>query len=605
MARTDQAAWRFQQVVNGCRDAFIEFDGDCLVTEWSTRAEDLLGWSRDEMLGRTVFDCVSEQFVEVVEQGVAVVRSSEASGKLDTLRIAARPMVLQMELRRRSGEGLLATGSVLVTGTGKNLRIGVFVHDGSADGSVMAEAAARDQLHDQLTGLPNRMLFMQRLSAAIADLRLGGGSVAVVGLGLDRFKGINDALGHDAGDDLLVAVASRLRLAGGGVRPMLSRLGGDEFLALFEDPGDRAGAEAEAFADRALAALEDPFDIGGSEIFLTASAGVAASADPDADATTLISDAEAAMHETKAGGGGGLQVFGEAIRRQVVERLHTEHSLHRALDRGELTLHYQPVVDLSDHATVGVEALIRWEHPDLGLVSPDRFIPVAEESGMIIPIGAWVLEEACGQLYRWRQHGLSPHAGTVEVNLSARQIDHPDLVGTVEAVLEATGLPADNLTLEITESALMRDADSALGVLQDLKRIGVALAIDDFGTGYCSLSYLHRFPLDILKIDKSFIDELEGGEGAEIVTAVVNLAHTLGLDVVAEGVETERQLGILREMGCDYAQGYLFSRPVPASDLSAPFTPGGTVGRVPAGRAVSDPLPAVAGSLAAGRGGGI
>jgi diguanylate cyclase (GGDEF)-like protein/PAS domain S-box-containing protein len=570
VARTDQDAWRFRQVIDGSRDAFMEFDGDCLVTEWSTRAQELLGWTGQEISGRTMFELVPERFADMVEQGMAVLQSRAASGEVSL----PRPLAWEMELRHSNGNTVRAIGSVFVTGLGKDFRIGVFVHDATTDHAALSEAAARDRLHDQLTGLPNRTLFIQRLAAAIGDLRRNAGSVAVVVFDLDRFKAINDAMGHEAGDDLLVAVARRLRLAGGGVRPVLSRLGGDEFLALFEHPEDLAGQEAEIFAEGALAALADPFDIGGSEIFLSASIGIAATVDPDADASTLLSDADAAMHESKAAGGRGLRVFGEAMRRQLVERLNTEHSLHRALDRGELVLFYQTVVDISDISTVGVEALIRWQHPDHGLISPDRFIPVAEESGLIIPIGAWVLQEACTQLHYWQQHGYGPASGTMQVNLSARQLDHPEIVATVEAVLAATGLPPENLTLEITESALMRDAVSALEILRSLKGIGVALAIDDFGTGYSSLGYLQRFPLDILKVDKSFIDELDDGEGTEIVAAVVNLAHTLGLDVVAEGVETEQQLSILRQLGCDYAQGYLFSRPVPAPDLLMDFSIG-------------------------------
>ncbi|MGH9091419.1 MAG: putative bifunctional diguanylate cyclase/phosphodiesterase [Acidimicrobiales bacterium] len=575
MAGTDQQAWRIRQVIDGCRDAFIEFDGDCAIIEWGRRAEQLLGWTREEMVGRTLFDCVADRHVEAIEQGMAVLRSWGAGVKPEALPTGARPLVLEIELRHRSGETVAATGSVFATGTAPELRIGVFVqeartgeegHHGEGHGAPQI----RDRLHDPLTGLPNRMLFIQRLATAIAALREAGGSVAVVAFGLDRFKAINDAMGHEAGDDLLVAVASRLRLAGGSVRPILARLGGDEFLALFEQPGGVAGRDAEVYAARVLSAMGEPFDIGGREIFLSASAGIASTADHGTEASMFLADAEAAMHEGKGGGGGGMRVFGEAMRRQVVERLHTELDLHRALDRGELTLHYQPVVDIAGSGTVGMEALLRWCHPEHGLMGPDHFIPVAEESGLIIPIGAWVMAEACSQLQRWHQDG-GMASGTVEVNLSARQVDHPDLMATVEEVLETTGLPPEHLTLEITESALMRDADSAMGVLGALKRTGVSLAVDDFGTGYCSLSYLHRFPLDILKIDKAFVDELDDGEGTEIVAAVVDLAHALGLDVVAEGVETERQLAILRQLGCDHAQGYLFSRPVPPSGLGHPF----------------------------------
>ena len=260
------------------------------------------------------------------------------------------------------------------------------------------------------------------------------------------------------------------------------------------------------------------------------------------------------------------------MRVELLDRMTTEHSLHRALERSELMLHYQPVVEISGVTTVGVEALIRWQHPDQGLVPPYRFIPVAEESGLIIPIGAWVLEQACHQLRDWNHRGRRGPQGSVEVNISARQIDDPRIVRTVEEILSRTGLPAEYLTLEITESALMADTASALAVLRALKGIGVQLAIDDFGTGYSSLSYLHRFPLDILKVDRSFVEALgTSGQGEDIVSAVIDLAHALGLKVVAEGVETTQQLQILRSLQCDLAQGFLFSRPLPAAEIVAGF----------------------------------
>jgi EAL domain-containing protein (putative c-di-GMP-specific phosphodiesterase class I) len=274
------------------------------------------------------------------------------------------------------------------------------------------------------------------------------------------------------------------------------------------------------------------------------------------------------MYQAKRRGGFGVETFGESLRIEVLDRMATEHSLHRALERSELMLHYQPVVEVGGATTVGAEALIRWQHPDQGMVAPGRFIPVAEESGLIIPIGAWVLEQACHQLQDWHRRSEGGPQGSVEVNLSARQIDDPQIVATIEEILSRTGLPPEYLTLEITESALMKDAAAALVVLQALKDIGVLLAIDDFGTGYSSLSYLQRFPLDILKVDQMFVHELgEDGGGYEIVSAVISLAHALGLEVVAEGVESTQQLEILRSLDCDFAQGFLFSRPVPASEL--------------------------------------
>jgi EAL domain-containing protein (putative c-di-GMP-specific phosphodiesterase class I) len=309
--------------------------------------------------------------------------------------------------------------------------------------------------------------------------------------------------------------------------------------------------------------------------------GIAHTSDSETGATRLLSNAGGALHETKAAGGASLTVYGDAIRRHVVERMSTEHSLHHALNRGELRVLYQPVVDIrradltvepqpvpsSPSSTIAVEALVRWCPAEQEMVEPERFIPVAEESGLIVPIGTWVLREACEQMYRWRHAGICGPTSAIEVNLSARQIDQPDLVPTVEQILAQTGLAPEHLTLEITESALMRDGRAALLVLQALKSIGVSLAIDDFGTGYSSLSYLQRFPLDILKIDKSFVDDLSLGQGVEIVSAVIELAHALGLEVVAEGVETRHQLEVLQGLSCDYAQGFLFSRPVHAFEM--------------------------------------
>ena len=278
------------------------------------------------------------------------------------------------------------------------------------------------------------------------------------------------------------------------------------------------------------------------------------------------------MYQAKRRVGFGAETFGESLRIEVLDRMATEHSLRRALERNELVLHYQPIVELAGATSVGVEALIRWHHPEQGMVAPGRFIPVAEESGLIIPIGAWVLEDACGQLRDWHHRGPVGSQGSVSVNLSAHQIDDPEIVRTVEAILTRTGLAPEHLTLEITESALMKDAAAALVVLQALKEIGVLLAVDDFGTGYSSLSYLQRFPLNILKVDRMFVAELglqTGGD--EIVSAVIELAHALDLRVVAEGVETEQQFDVLRSLGCDFAQGFLFSRPVPANKLRAMF----------------------------------
>jgi diguanylate cyclase (GGDEF)-like protein/PAS domain S-box-containing protein len=560
-AAARQLQARMAHVLDVADDAFVETDGEGVVTEWNRRAEELFGWLRDEVLGRpiTTFLVAPAGRAEVWRDLQAAVLEWHAD---------ERPHQRELRLAHRDGSSVEVVGSVYVVGSGTDVRIGGFLRD-RADERTAEEALAHAYLHDSLTGLPNRTLFTYRLAYALAKGTRAPGSVAVLVLDLDRFKAINDALGHEVGDEVLVTVAERLEAAD-GTAEVIARLSGDEFLVLFD--GEDAEKDAGAFGQRALHALSTPIRTGEGEVFITASIGIASTSPRVREATPLLSNADAAMYQAKRRGGGSVEVFGEVMRMRVLDRMHTERALHRALERHELRLFYQPVVDISGNEAIGVEALLRWEHPEHGLVAPGRFIPVAEESGLIIPIGAWVLDEACRQLCMWHAEPMDGPRGAVEVNLSARQIDHPEIVATVQRILEDTGLPPASLTLEITESALMHDASSALRVLRALKDLGVTLAIDDFGTGYSSLSHLQRFPLDILKIDKSFVDELGNDSGgAEIVAAVVKLAHALGLQVIAEGVETEPQLAALAGLGCDFAQGYLFSRPAPAHELAWSF----------------------------------
>ena len=555
------AGTRFQRLLDLSRDAFVETDAQSVLTEWNRQAELLFGWSRDEVLGRPVTEfLVPERYRSRFGRDLESLRTMPA--------VTERTQPRETKLLHREGHEIHVSVTAYIMGSGSELRIGGFLHDRHQE-KAAEEALAHAYLYDSLTGLPNRTLFTYRLSYALAKGKKTPGSVALLVLDLDRFKAINDALGHEVGDEVLVAVSGRLEAANGSAQ-VVARLGGDEFLVLFD--GENAEDEAEAFSRRVLDALAKPIAAGSSEVFITASIGIASTTARVTEATALLSNADAAMYQAKRRGGGSVEVFGEAMRARVLERMTTEHSLHRALERSELRLFYQPVVDIKNSRTVGVEALLRWDHPDQGLVSPNSFIPVAEESGLIIPIGAWVMQEACRQLRRWQTNRYGGLQGAVEVNLSARQVDHPAIVATVEGILNDTGLAPSNLTLEITESALMNDAASALDVLHALKDLGVTLAIDDFGTGYSSLSYLQRFPLDILKIDKTFVDELGmAAEGSEIVAAVINLAHALGLEVIAEGVESERQLEELQRLDCDFAQGYLFSRPVPAHELVRAF----------------------------------
>ena len=414
-------------------------------------------------------------------------------------------------------------------------------------------------LHDPLTDLPNRALFRDRLGQALARAPRAG-AAAVLFLDLDRFKTINDSLGHPAGDRLLRDVARRLPAH---VRPgdTVARFGGDEFALLLE--GGVTTAAAAATADR-VATLREPLVLDGQSVVVAASVGVVlaeAGADPD----ELLRDADVAMYAAKRAGGGRFRFFEPSMRAAVRERLVLETDLRRALERDELLLHYQPIVDLATNRTIGVEALVRWAHPKRGLLLPGTFVPLAEETGLILPLGRWVLAESCRQLRAWQASGRADQGLRVSVNLSARQFAESALVEEVAETLGATGLAPGCLQLEITESAAMADPSGAIVTLQELKALGVRLALDDFGTGYSSLGQLRRFPLDVLKIDRGFVAGLEDdAKGAAIAGAMVWLGRALGLVTVAEGVESANVLDRVRALGCEVGQGYLFAKPLTA-----------------------------------------
>ena len=465
-----------------------------------------------------------------------------------------------------------------------------------AAANVLADAIERhasDQalryrvLHDSLTGLPNRLSFVDALGDALGRATVSGSPVGILFLDLDHFKLINDSLGHHAGDALLRAVAPRLRAH---LRPgdIVARFGGDEFGILIDRLADEG--EAIAIADRVAGAFNQPFSIDGVDHFVSASIGVAvarASEQRAINAELLIRDADAAMYRAKESGRARCVLFDAEMRAGAIRRLEVERELRHALEREELALYYQPVVSLRTGEISGLEALVRWRHPERGLLDPAEFVSIAEDSGLIEPIGRWVQERACRQALEWHQLRPDARPFDVAVNLSARQVAHRDLPATVEEIIARTGLDPVHLRLEITESVLVEESATAISSLEALNEIGVRLVLDDFGTGYSSLAYLNRFPFHALKVDRSFVDALGiEQERTAIVEAIIGMARALSLEVIAEGVESEVQLAELQRLGCDYAQGHFFHAAMPEREVSRLIAEGalGYSGISPEGR---------------------
>jgi diguanylate cyclase (GGDEF)-like protein len=415
-----------------------------------------------------------------------------------------------------------------------------------------------------LTDLPNRLLAQSRVEHALEKARRHNGQVALLFMDLDRFKNVNDSLGHPVGDELLVALAKRLR-ARLREEDTLARLGGDEFLLILESV--QRPDEAATMAQLMIDLLESPFQLSsGHEVYVAVSIGIALYPQDGSSATELIQHADVALYEAKARGRNTYHFYTRELTSAVSERMATEARLRRALNAGEFVLHYQPQVDMRRGEMIGCEALVRWDDPQHGIVPPNQFIPTAEDTGLIVPLGDWVLHTACAQLQQWRKTGLE--IPSVAVNLSARQLRRRDLVDRIAEVLSDTGLPANCLELELTESMIIGQEQQAEELLQALKALGVRLSIDDFGTGYSSLAYLKRLPIDTLKIDQSFVRDIPGDQSdAEIAATIIAMARNLNLKVLAEGVETEEQLQFLKRRGCDFYQGYFFSRPIPAEDF--------------------------------------
>jgi diguanylate cyclase (GGDEF)-like protein/PAS domain S-box-containing protein len=547
---------RYRQLVDLSPDAIVvQQDGEIVFAN-PAMARLVGAESPEQLVGMPVLDVVhpddrrivTERHRRNIEQGTPTERLELRLVRLDGVAVPVEAVGIPFVHRGRA-----AVQSVLRDVTERR---------------AAEERLAHQAVHDPLTGLPNRVLLRDRVSHALARAARGAPQPAVLYLDLDDFKRVNDNLSHAAGDALLVEVARRacacLRAA-----DTCARLGGDEFAVLLEDVPD--AATAMATARRMVAALGAPFEIGGASVVMSVSVGVAvASAGTSAD--ELLRNADLAMYRAKGGGRARAELYAPEMHTAVRRRFELEAELRRVIEGGEgagaLVLHYQPIVDVRGRQVCAAEALVRWEHPTRGLVPPLEFIPLAEESGLVLPLGRWVLAEACRQLGAWRAaHGTSL---SVSVNLSGRQLAGRDLLSDVTEALTHGGVPASRLLLEMTESTLVEDNRVTLERLHALRAMGARLAIDDFGTGYSSLAYLERFPIEVLKIDRAFVRGL-GGDAPEspITHAVIGLARALGMTVVAEGVETERQLERLRELGCDRAQGYLFARPLPAAAMSA------------------------------------
>jgi|tagenome__1003787_1003787.scaffolds.fasta_scaffold20981420_2 diguanylate cyclase (GGDEF)-like protein/PAS domain S-box-containing protein len=557
---------RFRALVHHSSDLITLTDADLGIRFQTPSVARLLGHSAEELAGTSLADLVHPEdrlaLHTAHDEAVSGLRADAVS-----------------ELRLRTSDGdwryvqsihtnLLADPDVRA--------VVVTTRDVTAQKQLEAQLQ-HNAFHDALTGLANRALFTDRLEHALARTDRAAAPVAVLFVDLDDFKAVNDGSGHSAGDALLVAVAERLRRV---LRPgdTVARLGGDEFAVLIEEA---ASGEAEAAAERVLAALADPFQSAGEQAGrarVTASIGIATGAAGQHDAAELLRHADVAMYAAKEAGKGRSAVFAPDMDSAIIGQLRLKAELLRALEQHEFTVHYQPTVELETGRLAGVEALVRWQHPERGLVPPLDFIPLAEQTGLIVPLGRFVLREACRQMRAWHDHYPTRPPMTVSVNLSARELDEPGLVDSVRSALADSGLDPAHLVLEITESLLLVDLPRTVRTLAELRALGLRLAVDDFGTGYSSLSYLENLPVDILKIDKSFVDRIgeavpdsldpAAGRNPVMVSAISQLGHALDLQLVAEGIEQAEQVTTLRGLDCQYGQGYYFARPLTSDDLT-------------------------------------
>jgi diguanylate cyclase (GGDEF)-like protein/PAS domain S-box-containing protein len=586
----DQSDARYRGLLEAAPDAMVVVNGAGEIVLLNVQAEKQFGYHRDELVGQAVTNIIPVGFAERLiaddlrSAADALAQQIGTGIELVALRKDGTTFPIEIMLSPlESAEGILVTAAIR----------DISVRKAAASTSrAMALEMTHSAQHDFLTGLPNRMLLNDRICQAIASAPRHAKHIAVLFLDIDGFKHINDSLGHPIGDKLLQSVTQRL-VECVRASDTVSRQGGDEFVVLLSEAAQ--WVDAATVAKRMLEAVAKTHSIDGRDLHITASIGISVYPDDGADAETLIKNADTAMYQAKENGRQRYQFFMPTMNVRAVERQSLEEGLRRALKRQEFVLYYQPKINLRTGAIAGAEALIRWAHPTQGLVSPTQFIPIAEDCGLILPIDNWALREACEQARAWVDAGLP--VMTMAVNVSATELQGENFREGLFAILKETGLDPRSLEVELTESVLMKHAESAASLLQTLRDRGVKVSVDDFGTGYSSLSYLHRFAVDALKIDQSFVSQItSAGDDMGLVTAVISMARSLKLRAIAEGVETSEQLAVLQALDCDEAQGFYFSRPVPAQEFAKLFR---TRMPVPSGLALGQDLEQVRGTGAA------
>ncbi len=543
---------RAEIALNSISDAVICTDINGRVDYLNKAAEKITGWSKQEAYGLP-----SDQIFQIINGNTRKPAPNPVTSVLKTkqpIGLAADTLLIK---RDGSEAAIEDSSSPIHNWNGELTGVVVVFHDVSTTRSMAMKMAHLAQ-HDFLTNLPNRVLLNDRIAQAIEVSKRHQTKIALLFLDLDNFKHINDSLGHPTGDKLLQLVATSLNASVRG-NDTVSRQGGDEFIILLSDITN--SEDAASTADKILEILTLPHVVSNSQLYITTSIGISIYPEDGLDAEMLIQNADTAMYHAKSNGRNNYQFFKSEMNLRAVERQVTETHLHTAIEENQFQLHYQPKFNLITHEMMGVEALIRWHHPEWGEVLPEKFIAIAEDTGLIIPIGKWVLHKACMQLREWTTLGLKQM--TVAVNISAMEFTHKHFITDVKSILMETGIDPHRIEMEITETVLMRDAKSSVAILYQLKEMGLVLVMDDFGTGYSSLSYLRKFPIDVLKIDRSFIHEMgDFEENSIIVTAIINMGNSLRLRVIAEGIENQQQLDLLLNFNCSEGQGYLLSPPL-------------------------------------------